>query len=525
MREYVGGSMTEREAHGGESWRPHPVLWGLALVYFVLLYLPGITGPYTYFIDELYYLPCADHLAFGFVDHPPLSILILKVIRTLAGDSLPVLRLFPALCGAATILVVGLTARRLGAGLYGQALAAGAAMTGPIWQVMFSFYSMNSLDNLLWALTFLVLVELERQGEPRLWLAVGLLAGLALENKHTYILLLFGLGAALLLTRARHHLRSRWLWIGVAVAVLILLPNILWQVASGWPSLEFYRNANLHKNVQTPPLEVLVQQLLFNNPVAALVWVPGLVFLLGAERGRPWRHLGWLFVALLVVMLIGQKSRPDRIAGAFAILFAGGGAALCHWTRERLRWLRYTLPLVLIAGGLFLVPLGLPLLPPEAAAEYGAKLGIVPQIEAGKGKRAELPQWLADRLGWEQLADDVEQAVKLLGPEERRTAVIIAPSYGQAGAVELHGRGRDLPPVYGMQNSRWHWGPPPDASTAAIFVGFRRETVEALFEEVEQAGFHDCDWCMAWRDETPLWLGRRMKVAWSEVWPEFRYYE
>ncbi|MCP4245459.1 MAG: hypothetical protein GY778_00270 [bacterium] len=187
--------------------------------------------------------------------------------------------------------------------------------------------------------------------------------------------------------------------------------------------------------------------------------------------------------------------------------------------------MRYGLPVLLLIGGVALAPLGIPLLPPAATAKYGTALGIVPQVEAGEGKRADLPQWMADKLGWEQLADDVEQAAMNLSPEERAAAVIIAPSYGQAGAIELYGRGRNLPPVYGIQNTYWHWGPPPDTTRTAIMVGFRRETVESIFEEVEQAGFHDCDWCMGWRDEIPIWLGRGLEVPFSEVWAEFRHYE
>ena len=45
--------MTDEIDQGHGSWRPHLVLKVLALVYFLILYVPGITGQYTYFIDEL----------------------------------------------------------------------------------------------------------------------------------------------------------------------------------------------------------------------------------------------------------------------------------------------------------------------------------------------------------------------------------------------------------------------------------------------------------------------------------------
>ncbi len=503
------------------------VLLLMALTYFLVEWLPSFFGSYGYFIDEFYYIACTEHLALGYVDHPPLSIFLLRLVRAFIGDSLPAIRLMPSLAGGATILLTGVIARCLGAGLFGQALAAGAAMAGSIWHVMFSFYSMNSLSILIWAVCFLILVEIERNDNPRLWPWFGVAIGLGFENKHTIVLLLLGLGVGLFATRARRHFRNRWFWIGAGIAILLLLPNLIWQMTHGWPSLEFYRNADLYKNLPTPPLEVLMQQVLFTNPAAFPVWIAGIVFFLATDRGKRYRHLGWIYAVLLLLMLIGQKSRLDRIAAAYTILFAGGGVqleALLQQGRGS-RLLKIALPAALALFGLAFAPLSLPLLPPGITAHYSAALGIVPQIERGEDKKSELPQWLADRFGWEELVDDVENAVGLLGPEERSRAIILAPSYGQAGAIQLLGRGRGLPPVYAPQNSYHSWGPPEDPVEAAIVVGFSEDTLRWLFDEVELVHIHDCEWCMSWRDGMPIRLARGQKIPFREAWPEFRYYE
>ena len=502
------------------------MLLGLALVYFLLEWIPSLMGSYGYFIDELYYVACSERLAFGYVDHPPLSIFLLRLVRVVIGDSLPALRLVPSLAGAATVLLTGFIARRLGADLFGQALATGAAMVGSIYHVMFSFYSMNALSVLLWAVCFWILVEIELRNEPRLWLVIGAVSGLGLENKHTIVLLAVGLVGGLVLTRARRYFASPWLWLGLGVSVLFLLPNGLWQAAHGWPSLEFYRNADLYKNVPTPAHEILKQQVLFMNPAALPVWIAGLVFFFATERGRDYRHLGWIYVLLLLFMLVGQKSRSDRIAAAYTVLFAGGGVLLGDLGRRaRGLWLRLALPIALFLFGGALAPLGLPLLPPGVTASYSTFLGIVPQIERGEGKRSALPQWLADRFGWEQLVDDVEIAVHTIAPAERSGAVILVPSYGQAGAIELFGRGRDLPPVYASHNSFYLWGPPEDPVDVAIVVGFGEAMLERFFKEVKLVRVHNCNWCTRWRDEMPIWLVRGQKVRFRDIWPELKHYE
>lgn len=509
-----------------ETRRANAILLSLALLYFLLEWIPSLFGTYGYFIDEFYYVACSERLAFGYVDHPPLSIFLLRLVRAVIGDSLAALRLVPSLAGAATVFLTGLLARRLGAGLFGQAMAAGAAMAGSMYQVMFSSYSMNSLSLLMWAACFWILVEIERRDEPRLWIAFGAVAGLGLENKHTFVLLAIGLTAGLVLTPARRHLCSRWLWIGLGIAILLLLPNLLWQQAHGWPSLEFYRNADLYKNVPTPPLEVLKQQVLGMNPAALPVWLAGGVFLLATRRGRPYRHLGWIFVVLLLLLLVGQKSRPDRIAGVYTILLASGGVLIEELGRRpRGRWLRPALPAALLLAGAALAPLALPILPPGPTASYAGALGIVPQIEKGEGKRSALPQWLADRFGWEEFVDDVEAVTATLDPGEHRRAVILVATYGQAGALELLGRGRGLPPVYSVQNSYFHWGPPDETVEVAIVAGLGQDLLPRIFQEVELARVHDCEWCMSWRDEMPLWLARGPKAPLRDVWPELKHYE
>jgi hypothetical protein len=509
------------------SKRANRILLSLALAYFLLEWVPSFIGTYRYFIDEFYYIACSKHLALGYVDHPPVSIFLLRVIRELFGDSLPALRLAPSIAGAATVFLTGWIARRLGADVYGQALAAGAVMVSSIYHVMFSLYSMNALSLLMWAACFWILIEIELRGEPRLWLAIGILAGIGLENKHTMVLLFMGLLIGLVLTPARRHFANRWFWIGLGITTLLLLPNLIWQSSNGWPSLEFYRNADMYKNVPTPPLEVLKQQVLFMNPAAFPIWLMGAIFFLFTKRGQPYRHLGLIYIVLLSLMLIGQKSRPDRIAGVYTLLFAGGGLFLTEFLRRKsIRWMRTTFPVVLILFGVAFAPLGLPFLPPHITASYSATLGIVPQIERGEGKNSLLPQWLADRFGWEKLVDDVEDVVKSLDPLERSRAIIIAPSYGQAGAIELFGHSRNLPPVYALQNSYAHWGPPEDPVDAAVIIGpFGEERVRWLFEEVELARIHDCEWCMPWRDEVPIWLARGQKVTFKEAWPDLRYYE
>jgi hypothetical protein len=74
---------------------------------------------YGYFRDELYYIACARHLDFGYVDLAPLSAFLLRIELILFGSSLFALRIFPAVASALTVALAGILACELGGRVWG----------------------------------------------------------------------------------------------------------------------------------------------------------------------------------------------------------------------------------------------------------------------------------------------------------------------------------------------------------------------------------------------------------------------
>jgi 4-amino-4-deoxy-L-arabinose transferase-like glycosyltransferase len=242
----------------------------------LLLHLVTIRG-YGFFRDEFYYVACSERLAAGYVDHPPLSVVLLRLVRELLGDSIVALRLVPALAGAATVLLVGLLARDLGGGRFAQGLAMTSALVAPVYLSLNHFYSMNAVDLLLWATAAYLVVRLLRGGRPRLWLALGVVLGLGLQNKLSVLWLSFGLLAGIACTSRRRDLLTRWPSSAALVAGVLFLPHLAWQVAHGWPTLEFIRNATQQKMATVTPVGFLISQLRMMNFVTAPVWASDLV--------------------------------------------------------------------------------------------------------------------------------------------------------------------------------------------------------------------------------------------------------
>ena len=234
-------------------------------------------GRYGYFRDELYYIACGRHLALGYVDQPPLSILLLRLSQALLGDSLFAIRLLPALAGAATVGLTGAIARELGGRGWAIALACAGSLCALFNLAVGNFFSMNAFEPLFWMGCVYLFVRIINGGSPTLWLWFGALLGLSLENKHSTAFFAVGIFVALLLTPERRHFAGKWIWFGGLVAFAIALPNILWQARHHWPTYELLNNiSHSNKNVALSPVQFIVQQVVFMNPGTLLLWLAGL---------------------------------------------------------------------------------------------------------------------------------------------------------------------------------------------------------------------------------------------------------
>ena len=488
----------------------------------LLLHLLAI-DQYGYFRDELYYLASTDHLDWGYVDHPPLSIAVLAVVRAWFGDSLAVIRGVAVVAGVGTITVTGMIARELGGGRFAQGLAGLAALMAPVFLGTTGFYSMNAFDLLVWAIAAWVLLRALDDSGPRWWLALGVVLGLGLLNKISVLWLAGGIGVGVLLTPCRRVLRERWPWVAALIAGVLFLPYVLWQVSHGWPTLEFMRNATGQKMVTVSPVGFLIDQVLNMNPGAAPVWVAG-VFSGLLSRDARGRVLVWIYLAVMALLLVSGSARASYLASAYCGLLGLGAVAIERFSSAAGRaWVRAGVVAVTIAGGLVGIPLALPILPVETYVRYQAALGLAPRTEERQEMGA-LPQHFADMFGWEDMTALVAEAYARLSPEERSRCRVFGQNYGEAGAIDVLGRSLGLPRALSGHNSYWLWGPGGDEWDVLIIIGGDREDNAEFFERIEIVGQTRNRWSMPYERGLDVSIARGPTMSIREAWPRLKKY-
>ncbi len=457
-----------------ETRQPSAFASGTAIIVYVALIrivLYFFAGPhYGYFRDELYYLACGEHPAWGYVDQPPLIAWIAWLLQHSIGTSLWALRLLPALAGVAGVAGAGLLARELGGRRWAMFLASLAALMAPVLLALSHLFTMNAFDPLLWTAIAYLVVRIAKGGNQPLWLAVGALAGITILNKYAVIFWLSGLVIGLCLTELRQSLRHRWFWLGCAIAAVIAMPNFLWQLRHQFPFLELMRNVRQSgRDISLPPLPYLQAQAQMLGFIAALL-VPFALLFFFSKPGRPYRALGWAYLVFLAQMMI-LRGKMYYLAPVYPMMFAAGAVWIEGATEgKRWIWAKPTLALAIIAIAGIYAPTILPILSVPHFLAYEHKMGIEQQ-KFEHMQPGVLPQLYADMFGWEQIAQRVARHYHTLSPEEQRKTAIFANNYGDAGAIDFFGPKYGLPKAIGGHQNYWIWGPRDYTGESLIVLG------------------------------------------------------
>jgi hypothetical protein len=495
------------------------IVWLLAAAAVLLQTLTN--GRYGYFRDELYFLACSDHLAWGYVDFAPLIALLARISRFALGDSLHAIRFLPALAQGSEIIITGLITRELGGKRFAIFLSCLSVLLAPVILGNATRLSMNPFEPLFWMGAVYFLLRAINLNEPKLLLACGALLGLGLENKHSAAFFLVSLTIGLLLSPSRRLLLTKWFWLAAVVAFLIFLPNLIWQYTHHFPTLEALSNVRkTHKNIELPPLPFFRQQIMMLLPVSALVWIPGLTFLFSC-KAKNYRCLGITYLVFLAVMMI-LKGKDYYLAPIYPMLFAAGGV---FWetifaARPRMRWLKVVIPAAVLVLGIIAIPLDVPILPPDKIVPFMEALGI-------KMSRTEvqdsgpLPQHFGDEFGWEEMVAATVQIYNSLPPDERAKTGILAGTYGDAGAIDFFGPRYGLPKSISPHQNYYYWGPRQYTGETLILLHYNLADAQRACQSVQVGPTLNNPFAMQEEHYTIL-VCRGAKIPLAEAWPRLK---
>jgi 4-amino-4-deoxy-L-arabinose transferase-like glycosyltransferase len=509
-------AVLHEQTHAAES----RLAWTIGAIAFLIQMV--FNGRYGYFRDELYYIACSNHLAFGYVDMAPLIAWLARGFRMVFGDSLHAIRLLPALAFGAEVALTGFITRELGGKRWAIFLACISVLLAPVILANGTRLAMNPIEPLFWMGCIYVLLLVINRDQPRLLVWCGILLGFGLLNKHSTVFFIASVVIGLLLSSERRLLFTKWFLLAAAIAFCIAMPNVIWQYVHHFPTLEDLRNVKTtHKNVELPPLAFLQQQMGMLNPSCVFVWLGGLFYLLFHPSARRFRFLAYTYLVFLAVMMF-LKGKDYYLAPIYPMLYAAGAVL---WetviqTYARVRWLRRAIPAIIIFSGLVVAPLVLPILPPEKIPKYINALRIkMPHTE--NGMVSVLPQHFADEFGWPEMVATVAGVYNSLPHDERAKTAILAGNYGGAGAIDFFGPRYGLPKAISAHQNYYYWGPRNYTGESVILLEWNLEDAQYWCGSVDVGPKIAPPLGMGW-EHYDILLCHNFKVPLSQAWPKLK---
>lgn len=464
----------------------------------------AVAGRYGWHRDEFYYLAAGRHLAWGYVDQPPLTPVLARLAGALPGGVWP-LRVVAIAAQLGCIALGAALARELGGARRGQTLAALVIAACPIFIGASMLLGTTGIDQLFWAAVLVAVARALRRGDLGAWVLAGVVAGVGLENKHSLAMLLIGVIVGLGVTR-RDELRRPGPWVMGLVAGLVWLPNLIWNATNGWPALKMASSIAEDQGGVMGSLAQVPLFVLLAGPLLIAVWVIGLRWLMRP----PHRRHAWLIVVFIValVLTVAGGGKPYYPAPALiGLLVAGAVAIEARLGDARPLWRSGWTGLVGLSAVTGLV-IGLPILGPTFAT------AIRP-----------INQEPMETYGWRGFAEQVGDA----GRGMPAGTVVLAGNYGEAGALQTFGPGVGLTfPVTSGHNSWATWGMPragtPDSVLAVSTDGTDR--LRSAWRHVEPVGRITLPDKLVDEEtdgDATIYRCTGPKGTWAELWPRLTH--
>ena len=484
-----------------------PVLaWVIGAV-FVTVEL-AVSNRYGFQQDELYFIVAGHHLAFGYVDQPPLAALLTRITDVL-GVSPAAVRIIPALAGGAVVVIAARLAALFGAGRFGRVLAALAVACAPVVIGAVHLGNTTPPDLLAWAVVLLCATTALLRRRPRWWLGAGAAAGVGLENNSLLVMLLLGLAAGLLVSEHRSVLRTRWPWLGAGMAAVIWAPNLIWQATHGWPQLAMSSALHQENSSAADYAGGLPAQVLYLGLLVAPLVIAGFIRL---WRTPELRFIGVAATLIVVYVLAWVPGKVYYTDGMAPAVLAAGALAAEQWIgrarRPRLRrGLVIAAPLVGLAVTL---PGLLPLVP----------VGDVHDLPASSQHSSAL----GDTIGWPQLTRAVAAQSAALTRAGLPPTSIFTGYYAEAAALDVLGSADHLAPVLSGHNAYWMWGPGQESDRTVLVIDALGQ-LRPYFASCRLLTTHHTPYHVQnnWTG-VPIGICTGPVASWRVLWPNLRNY-
>lgn len=463
------------------------IIYFFALVKFIIPFV-FINAAFELHRDEYLYLADADHLAWGYIEMPPI-LAVLGYISKLFGSSFYTVYFWGSLFGAMTIALVGKIAIELKGNVYAVFIACLAFLCSAYLRMNILFMP-NFLDAFFWTWGAYLIIKLINTNNKRFLYYLGICFGLGMLAKYTMAFFIAGFLVSIVLTPNRKWLLHKHFYFSMLLAFLIVSPNLLWQYNHHFPVLHHMQLLRNQQLQFTSRIEFIVNQILMFLS-SFYVWIMALWFLFLKKEGRKYKAIGIIYITV-IALLLWFKGKPYYAASIYPVLLAIGSVYIESIIQShKIKIVHWMIPVCMLLLTIIILPILLPFLSPQHLESFyksvhAEKAGVLNWEEK---KNNPLPQDFADMLGWKEMAEKTAKVYHQLPDSIQKKTMVYGDNYGDASALAFYRKKFNLPEIYSDDASFAFWLPDKFNYTyflfATRFMPDKNDTFFYHFSKVE----------------------------------------
>lgn len=431
--------------------------------------------------DELLHIETGNHLAFGYMEFPPMIAFLAFVQNLFGSNHVYVHHLFSHLASILIMIYAAKTTIELGGKNKAVFLALLCIIIAPSFGRSQQLFQPVVFSQLFWVLGFYQLTRFVKYLDKKSLCYLTAFVFLGCSAKYDAVFFIFGLSSLLFFKRTREVLLHQEFWEHAILLVLLLLPNLFWQYANHFPVFQMLNRLYETQLEHLSRAQILGQLLIDINPISSLLIVlPAFIYLF---RNNKTIHLPLAISIILSIAFLSFKNGKAYYFYPIILTIIPFGALF--WEQiilQKRKWLFYPVTILLLAGAV-IIPFGMPVY------TFNHYLNSIYKYEkkvVKGGKYAVKYDEYYTNEKWAVTMQQLKSVYDSLPASEKQNCLIWGKHYGQAGAVNLLGSPYNLPKAFSYHGSFYSWTPKGQMPTTIIALSYRiGDFFNPYFDEVK----------------------------------------
>lgn len=434
--------------------------------------------------DELLHIQTGNHLAFGFMEFPPLISLFAFIQNLFNSQSVFVHHIFSHIASILIMVFIAKITIKLGGKFWAVLFVLLAILIAPGFGRSHQLFQPVVFSQLFWVMGFYYLTSYIKSFKKQylLYLTITLILGFSV--KYDAIFFVIPLSILFFYKSIRNKLIEHKFWYYIIMLASLLLPNFIWQIQNDFPVLKMM-NRLYESQLNKVNLSSVITDLFFSlNPINTIIITFVLVFF-SSNYHKKYRPL-LITIIFSFLFLAINKGKFYYYFPMMLTLFPFGAVALESHVIKKRTWVAYPIIILQLSSGYFLIPFGLPV---EGLKTYLNNTYKYENRSAHPDAQYNIPfnerytenYWKKTMLNLKLVNDSLTQ-------NSNANTVIWGKHYRQAGAINLYRKNYDLPEAFSLHGSFYSWLPENEIPKTIIALSYtKKDFFETYFEDVELA--------------------------------------